>query len=131
MNKNVFYFGIGTSILGVLYCAFTKDLTHFWITGSGLTVVTLALLIDKLTLDWRTKFAEIEGKFLGTTDAVRGCYADIEAVKAEVRALKPDSIEELEMRVENLEAESGLKRAMGMQDAVYRPRAPRKAEPTA
>lgn len=107
--KNVFYLGLGMIGVGILTMIFTKDVSHLWISGSGATIVALALMLDRLTHDWQMTFAELNGKFNGTTECVRACYADINLIKEEVNTLKPDNIDEIKMRVENLEAAGGMR----------------------
>ena len=109
MGKKIFYYGLFMVFAGVGFMVATRDISTGWIAGCGATICALALLLDQLTLDWVKKFSEIQGQFNGTTDAVRACYAEIEVIKTDVRALNPSATEELEMRVENLEANSGLR----------------------
>lgn len=120
-NKKVFYFGIVLILAGIAGCILTKDISNLWLCGSGATFIALATLQDKLTLDWQIKFSQIEGKFTGTTDAVRACYADINVIKEDITLLKPDSIDEVKMRLENLEAASGLRQIARREIAAYRP----------
>lgn len=129
-NKEIFYLGLSLILIGVLTSLFLKDLSSLWISGSGATIVALVLLLNRLTSDWNTTFQELNGKFNGTTDCVRACYADIQVVKDEMTILKPDKFEELEMRLENVEAVNGLRsigKAQGQDFEIkpYRPRDPK------
>lgn len=129
MKKSAMYFGIALVVLGVFYTTLTNQISNLWVSGIGASFITLQMLIDALTLDWQRKFSQIESKFAGTTDAVRGCYAEIETVKGDIRSLNPDGIQELELRVENLEGGNVLRRIAGHGDAeikTYRPPAPKK-----
>lgn len=126
-NKEVFYVGLSMILVGIVTCMFQKDLATLWISGSGATIIALVLLLNRLTLDWNQAFQELNGKFNGTTDCVRACYADISVMKDEIRTLSPDQREELEMRIENLEAMSGIKnfgKAEG-QDFEFKPYRPK------
>ena len=118
--KAIFYFGLGFIGLGTVYSIFTKDISYLWISGTGTCILSLALITEKLNQDWMKTFMELQLKMSGTTDCVRACYADIDRLKGEMNTLKPDSIEELEMRVENLEAANGIRSFS--QESTYRPK---------
>lgn len=124
MKKQITYAGLGLMILGVLNVIFTNQTAHLWISGTGATLFALSLLIENLTHEWKMKFAEVEQKMNGTHDSVKHMFVQIDQVKQEMAALEPDAIEELTMRVENLEGARGLQRAFSLdQPEIYKPKA--------
>lgn len=120
--RTIFYFGLGAALAGVGTVIVTKDVMHFWLTGCGATFIALALIVDKLHHDWTLSFGELTRKINGSADAVRACYADIDRLKDEMKTLKPDNIDQLEMRIENLEAAEAFRTGFGEKSReTYKP----------
>lgn len=78
----------------------------------------------KLQTDWALKFAQMELKFKGVVDNVSGVFAELSEVKREINQLQPAYVEELEMRIENLEIGAGIQKSFtgGRPTKEYRPK---------
>jgi hypothetical protein len=78
----------------------------------------------KMQKDWAVRFAETEMKFKGVLDTVTGVYAELSEVRREIALLQPGALEELEMRIENMEFGAGIQRSFvgGRPAKEYRPK---------
>ena len=75
---------------------------------------------------------EIEGKAQGARDNITAQFALIQNIQNDVALLNPDGMEEMKMRIENIEANIGL-RQFGRTADIVKEFTPRKAasKPTA
>lgn len=70
-------------------------------------------------------FAEQNGKLLGHQDNIAAALARVDVIQGDVNLLNPDGIDQLKMRIENLEAATGLRNIGRMGDGrvlEYRPK---------
>lgn len=122
-DTQVIFFTLLPIIVGILVTMGIKQYLTF----------RLSFYEEKMNSRLIEVLQDIEGKAQGARDNITAQFALIQSVQNDVALLNPDGLDEMKMRVENIEANLGLRQFGRTADIVkeFTPRKAAQSKPTA